>query len=151
VTLKLCTACATELPLSGFNRDRSKPDGLQNRCRSCSAAYNREWKASATSQPSPTPPPATGDRMIDALLRGDFAEYCRVCPETNALVGRGVSHESVVAAWDTWKGSRVGYLAFARGTFTRWKRWRDQSPLDHLDRMVWSRSVRLALGERYLY
>lgn len=37
VTTKLCRHCDQELPASEFTRDRTRPDGLDPYCRSCSA------------------------------------------------------------------------------------------------------------------
>lgn len=38
---KRCSGCGRELPLSEFNKKRSNPDGLQERCRDCFSRYNR--------------------------------------------------------------------------------------------------------------
>ena len=43
--LKRCSRCKQLLPKDAFTRQRSKPDGLQAFCRSCQAAYNREYRA----------------------------------------------------------------------------------------------------------
>lgn len=42
---KWCGACAAERPLTEFNRDGSKWDGHETRCRSCVLAYRRSHKA----------------------------------------------------------------------------------------------------------
>ena len=36
-----CFACRTDLPLTEFNKNRSRRDGVQNECKSCQAAYRR--------------------------------------------------------------------------------------------------------------
>lgn len=41
---KVCDKCKTELPISEFNRKRSRPDGLQAQCRPCDKAYLRAWR-----------------------------------------------------------------------------------------------------------
>lgn len=38
--LKKCCICKKEIPLEGFNKDLSKGDGLQSKCRNC----QKEWK-----------------------------------------------------------------------------------------------------------
>lgn len=58
MNFKHCTQCEQHLPYSDFYRDRSRADGLQGRCKTCSksnsrayyhankdkaAAYQREW------------------------------------------------------------------------------------------------------------
>lgn len=40
---KRCTMCGGVFPLEHFHRDRSKPDGLQNRCRACNIERNKRW------------------------------------------------------------------------------------------------------------
>lgn len=41
--MKRCYFCKEQKPVSDFNRDRSRGDGLQNRCRCCQLKANREW------------------------------------------------------------------------------------------------------------
>jgi hypothetical protein len=43
--VKRCNRFATELPLSGFNRDSSRPNGRQRNCRSCARQLAREAEA----------------------------------------------------------------------------------------------------------
>ena len=40
---KRCTMCGALLPLDQFHRNRTKRDGLQNRCRACNIALNKKW------------------------------------------------------------------------------------------------------------
>ncbi len=40
--MKKCAGCGRELALTEFNKDRSKKDGHQDRCRECFSRYNRE-------------------------------------------------------------------------------------------------------------
>ena len=42
-TIKLCNRCKVEKPLSDFNLDRSRKDGLQNRCRDCKRKQDKEY------------------------------------------------------------------------------------------------------------
>lgn len=37
--MKTCTFCKTEKPLDLFHKDKSRADGLRNRCKSCVSAY----------------------------------------------------------------------------------------------------------------
>jgi hypothetical protein len=37
--MKLCTACQKEKPLFDFHKDKSRKDGLRNRCKECVSAY----------------------------------------------------------------------------------------------------------------
>ena len=39
--MKTCYCCKRELPESGFNRDASRPDGLDRRCRECGREYRQ--------------------------------------------------------------------------------------------------------------
>lgn len=41
--MKRCYFCKHEKAEADFNKDRSRADGLQNRCRSCQLKANREW------------------------------------------------------------------------------------------------------------
>ena len=36
LSMKVCTKCKVEQPLSNFHRDKGKIDGRQTRCRKCS-------------------------------------------------------------------------------------------------------------------
>lgn len=40
---KRCNACGGVFPLAAFHRNRSRPDGLQNRCKACNIARNKRW------------------------------------------------------------------------------------------------------------
>ena len=48
--VKVCKNCGRELPLSAFNKDKSRPDGHRSRCRECTAAHFKanysspEWR-----------------------------------------------------------------------------------------------------------
>jgi len=44
-TTKVCRRCGRELPLEAFAKNKSRTDGLQENCRECMAAYNREYSA----------------------------------------------------------------------------------------------------------
>ena len=41
--MKKCSKCQILRPLSSFNKNRSKKDGLQNYCRECSIARAQQW------------------------------------------------------------------------------------------------------------
>jgi 5-methylcytosine-specific restriction endonuclease McrA len=43
-TMKTCTTCGACLPISEFNKDRQKKDGLNPRCKSCSRAWHHKNK-----------------------------------------------------------------------------------------------------------
>lgn len=49
-THKICTRCKVVLPLSDFNRNKSKPDGLSTECKQCVLAYNRAYYAANTAK-----------------------------------------------------------------------------------------------------
>lgn len=40
---KRCSACGVVKSLIDFHRDRSRRDGLQNRCKVCNIALNKRW------------------------------------------------------------------------------------------------------------
>ena len=40
---KLCTTCNETKDLSSFNKNKSKPDGLQDRCRICDSIHSRAY------------------------------------------------------------------------------------------------------------
>jgi hypothetical protein len=42
---KRCWACGETKPVEAFNRNRSRHDGRQTRCRACENAAGRAWKA----------------------------------------------------------------------------------------------------------
>lgn len=39
--LKRCSECGRDLPLTEFNKHKSRKDGLQDRCRDCFSRYNK--------------------------------------------------------------------------------------------------------------
>jgi hypothetical protein len=43
--MKTCTKCKDELPLESFPKDRSRKDGLNNKCRACCLKQWQEWRA----------------------------------------------------------------------------------------------------------
>lgn len=43
---KTCIACGIEKPITEYNKRKSAPDGLQERCRACFSAYNKRRYAS---------------------------------------------------------------------------------------------------------
>lgn len=45
VGVKTCTVCNSTLPLSGFNRNKSRPDGFANECRDCHASRGEAYRA----------------------------------------------------------------------------------------------------------
>ena len=40
---KKCSKCMRELPLSEFDKDKTRVDGLQYWCKSCAREYNKIW------------------------------------------------------------------------------------------------------------
>lgn len=44
MTVKRCSSCKRELPVTEFGKNRGKKDGLHHRCRECHRAYNREQR-----------------------------------------------------------------------------------------------------------
>lgn len=42
--MKTCPKCGECKPLSGFSKDKSRKDGLQNHCKPCRVQYNKRWK-----------------------------------------------------------------------------------------------------------
>jgi hypothetical protein len=38
--VKFCTTCKLDKPLTGFNKNKSRKDGLQSRCRDCQKSQN---------------------------------------------------------------------------------------------------------------
>lgn len=48
--MKTCTFCKEEKPLSLFSKNKTKKDGLQNKCKPCSAAKLREYYAADPKQ-----------------------------------------------------------------------------------------------------
>lgn len=45
VETKRCARCKTTRPIAAFQKNRSRPDGLQLHCRSCKAENDRRWYA----------------------------------------------------------------------------------------------------------
>lgn len=41
--MKLCGDCGRELPLEQFNKNKTKKDGLQTKCRECSKKYYKNY------------------------------------------------------------------------------------------------------------
>ena len=44
VESKFCTGCEQDLPVEEFSRNRSRPDGLQNYCKSCASRASQRSK-----------------------------------------------------------------------------------------------------------
>ena len=42
-TTKICSKCRRELPLSEFNKDRTRKDGLQTYCKDCRKQYMKQY------------------------------------------------------------------------------------------------------------
>jgi hypothetical protein len=42
-TTKICSKCGRELPLSEFNKDRTRKDGLQTYCKDCRKQYMKQY------------------------------------------------------------------------------------------------------------
>jgi hypothetical protein len=40
---KKCTCCLQELSLLSFHKDRSRKDGYDNKCKSCTTSKNKKW------------------------------------------------------------------------------------------------------------
>lgn len=40
---KKCSSCQKELSLLSFHKDRSRKDGYDNKCKSCTTSKNKEW------------------------------------------------------------------------------------------------------------
>ena len=43
ISTKKCTKCKSVLPLSSFNKNKSKPDGLGTECRLCANAHSKKY------------------------------------------------------------------------------------------------------------
>src|SRR5262245_35506920 len=43
--MKRCTRCRTDKPVEDFPSDRSRKDGLANKCRPCCYEVCKEWRA----------------------------------------------------------------------------------------------------------
>ena len=43
--MKTCATCKIEKSLENFAKNKTKPDGLHNQCRSCKNLYNRSYYA----------------------------------------------------------------------------------------------------------
>lgn len=87
--MKICTECGLEKPLDEFNKNKSKKDGLQQRCRSCDNERAKTYYA------------ANAERMKKQIgvrnkrLRNEAQEWvcvyldthpCVDCGETDILV-----------------------------------------------------------------
>ncbi len=46
VKVKTCTGCKESLPISEFNKDRSRADGLRDRCRKCGSGQAKKYRNS---------------------------------------------------------------------------------------------------------
>ena len=44
-SLKTCCKCKEERPRTEFNKNKSKPDGLNNYCKPCMKSYKRAWQS----------------------------------------------------------------------------------------------------------
>ena len=68
---KLCKRCGRELPLDAFNKQTSRPDGLQANCRECQAemAKNRREKKKGVglSPDVGLPPRSVASQVADVL------------------------------------------------------------------------------------
>jgi len=59
-TLKRCSRCKQEKPVTEFGKHQRRKDGLQSYCRECKRAYDREYaKKNAARNPDESVVPST--------------------------------------------------------------------------------------------
>lgn len=93
MSVKTCSGCRIPKPVTEFNRDRSRADGLSYRCRACVSAYlasrkdeiretRRKWAAKRQDRQQ---------RLMYGLAEGQYAEMleaqggvCAICKGTNS-------------------------------------------------------------------
>lgn len=80
---KVCQLCSIDKPVSEFNKNSRKSDGLQNRCRSCTKEYNNQsYKTSEKRRKTIK----TRNRTVRLYNRKFVSRYkrfcgCRLCSE----------------------------------------------------------------------
>lgn len=82
---KRCPACSATRPITDFSRNRAKPDGRADHCKSCEARRRREYRA--------TPEGAARHRERVARARARAKErydaaVAQLSPEDRARLGR---------------------------------------------------------------
>ena len=48
---KTCSNCLEPLPVSEFHKSKEREDGLQNRCKTCSKIYAKQYRVVAGARP----------------------------------------------------------------------------------------------------
>lgn len=71
---KVCSVCGQEKPLSEFNKNKNRADGLQEKCRACFSEYNRRRYLS---NPEKFKKAAKARRDFDP--RADFETRVKAC------------------------------------------------------------------------
>lgn len=75
--MKKCSRCKVLKEKSNFNKNRSKPDGLQDSCKECQLAYQREHPETARKK----------DKKVrqrnKSLCLEYFGKVCYCCGESN--------------------------------------------------------------------
>jgi len=78
---KKCTKCRRELPLSEFTKDKTRRDGLECWCKSCSNEYNKIWQKTHQS---------------DAITYARKYHKCVTIPSCPRVGGQGAIFETFI-------------------------------------------------------
>lgn len=86
--MKTCPTCCIEKPISDFNVNKSKKDGLQTFCRECQRDYDRNYYAVRESRRSTTYARVKKHRADKRQLVWNYLKHhpCADCGEKDPLV-----------------------------------------------------------------
>lgn len=80
---KLCKGCGQAKPRSEFHRNRAGSDGLQSRCKACSTAAARAWRAADPQRAAQTSQRSRERRAAERPAESDASgvKRCKTCDQ----------------------------------------------------------------------
>ena len=94
--MKRCPRCSATKPLSAFRRKPSRPSGVEDYCRPCSNAYQKEWRAKSNYRDYANTRQRRGttQKEVDALLAAQGGG-CAICgvPVPGGIGGWHLDHD----------------------------------------------------------
>lgn len=108
---KLCSSCGAEKRRAEFGSYRSRPDGLNPRCKTCHAAASREWRQRNPEKSRDVHRryyAANVDAMREASRR--WREENREASREQSRRYREANPEAARQQWQRWKIANSGHL-----------------------------------------
>jgi hypothetical protein len=90
IGIKTCRLCKNELPLTSFNKNRSKVDGLRHYCRECEKSHSKLLNNLKKKHPNPKKCQCCGRTDRRMVLDHDHNTLCFrgwLCIKCNTAIG----------------------------------------------------------------